>query len=81
MQEQRQYFVAAPCGLRSGLRQSGRPLCGWFDVRAKARAYLRSNGKGNGNGKSKSKSKSKSKYRILPRSALLRVRMTTSKRG
>ena len=25
---ERQYSVAAPCGLRSGLRQSGRPLCG-----------------------------------------------------
>jgi hypothetical protein len=29
-QVQRQHSIAAPCGLRSGLRQSGRPLRGWL---------------------------------------------------
>src|SRR5258707_6913144 len=50
-QEQRQklrrYSVASPCGLRSGLRQSGRPLRGWLERRAEARLYLRGNGKSN----------------------------------
>jgi hypothetical protein len=54
-QVRRQYSVAAPCGLRSGLRQSGRPLCVWFNVRAKARAYLRCDGNSNSNSKSNDK--------------------------
>jgi hypothetical protein len=49
-QKQRRYSVASPCGLRSGLRQSGRPLRGWLGRRAEARLYPNGNGNGNGNG-------------------------------
>jgi hypothetical protein len=71
-QKQRRYSVASPFGLRSCLRQSGRPLRGWARRWAEAQLYLRNNSKSNlrNNSKSNLRNNSKSNLRNNSKSNL-----------